>query len=294
MTISDSIWLMRPQLEELHKRLRSRYKSVGAKSAHELGRFRTDGALIILYKTGTVYSPDGLEEFRDEIVAAIRSKSDHSEYDIVIGQDETGKGELFGPMVTASVALTHDQIVDLQLLGVRDSKKLKDDEIDVLADKVSAVALSTSIVSIGAKKFSTLFEKFKSESKSLNDLLAWAHVKALDETLNKISSKIKGSRKIIVIIDEFGKKSLDHRLGTKNKLNITVVQMHHAEKTSIAVAAASILARHHRNRVMARLVGRLGFDPSSLKLREIEDRPELLDHIKMPYLKTMQKKQRSR
>jgi len=45
-------------------------------------------------------------------------------YDYVIGTDEAGKGEWYGPLVVACIALKQKDIPAMRKKGVRDSKKL--------------------------------------------------------------------------------------------------------------------------------------------------------------------------
>ncbi len=45
---------------------------------------------------------------------------------LIIGVDESGKGDFFGPLVIAALLAPDDRIPELTALGVRDSKKLTD------------------------------------------------------------------------------------------------------------------------------------------------------------------------
>ena len=63
---------------------------------------------------------------------------------ILIGVDEAGRGCLAGPVVSASVAIYDDQVID----GVRDSKLLSPKKGDDLYDVIQDESLSFSIASI--------------------------------------------------------------------------------------------------------------------------------------------------
>jgi len=63
---------------------------------------------------------------------------------ILIGVDEAGRGCLAGPVVSASVAIYDDQVID----GVRDSKLLSPKKRDDLYDVIQDESLSFSIASI--------------------------------------------------------------------------------------------------------------------------------------------------
>ncbi len=57
----------------------------------------------------------------------------------LIGTDESGKGDYFGPLVTAGVYVHEKNKVLLEKIGVRDSKKLKDDKIIKLAKEIRRI-----------------------------------------------------------------------------------------------------------------------------------------------------------
>ena len=63
---------------------------------------------------------------------------------ILIGVDQAGRGCLAGPVVSASVVIYHDQVID----GVRDSKLLSPKKRDDLYDVIQDESLSFSIASI--------------------------------------------------------------------------------------------------------------------------------------------------
>jgi ribonuclease HIII len=53
-----------------------------------------------------------------------------------MGTDESGKGDYFGPLVTAGVFLPEGQEAVFQELGIKDSKRLSDNRIRDLADSI--------------------------------------------------------------------------------------------------------------------------------------------------------------
>ncbi len=154
----------------------------------------------------------------------------------LIGTDESGKGDYFGPLVTAGVYVHEKNKVLLEKIGVRDSKKLKDDKIIKLAKEIRRICFDQyAIIEISPETYNNLYDSFKKEGKTLNTLLAWGHAKAIEELLGKVdcdnalSDKFADERFILSKLQEKGKK-------------ITLRQEHKAE-SNIAVAAASILAR---------------------------------------------------
>jgi ribonuclease HIII len=154
----------------------------------------------------------------------------------IIGSDESGKGDYFGPLVASAVFVDAVMAAKLQALGVRDCKELSDSKVSELAKSIPTIILGKySIIEIAPEKYNELYSKFKSENKNLNVLLAWGHAKAIEEVLTKADC-------VQALADQFAdERFIQSKLQERGK-KIKLYQMHKAEK-NIAVAAASILAR---------------------------------------------------
>ena len=154
----------------------------------------------------------------------------------VIGTDESGKGDYFGPLVVAAVYVDETSAGELRSAGVRDSKTCTNGEITEIAENImQTCAGKFVIVEITPVKYNRLYEQLRSEGKNLNSMLAWGHAKAIEELLEKAGAPT-------VLSDKFGDERLIlGKLQEKGKA-VRLVQMHRAEQ-NIAVAAASILAR---------------------------------------------------
>jgi len=154
----------------------------------------------------------------------------------IIGTDESGKGDYFGPLVSAGVYVDERSVKDLIGCDIKDSKKLSDSKNLELARKVFEICKGRfAIIEISPEKYNDLYEQFKKEKKNLNTLLAWGHAKAIEEILSKVNCKT-------AIADKFAdERFILDKLQEKGK-KIKLIQMHKAEQNT-AVAAASILAR---------------------------------------------------
>jgi ribonuclease HIII len=153
-----------------------------------------------------------------------------------IGSDECGKGDFFGPLVTAAVFVNASTQKKLKQIGVRDSKDLSEPQITELAGLIKEiVGDDIEVIKINPAKYNQLYDQFK----NLNKLLNWAHSKAIDTLL--LNTKCK-----TVITDKFSNKDLTV---TSNAIHSSVkfIQEPRAEKY-IGVAAASIIARNEFNR----------------------------------------------
>lgn len=153
------------------------------------------------------------------------------EPDEYIGTDESGKGDFFGPLVTAAFFADKPTLTTLAKLGVRDSKELSDHQITKIAAEIrSKFPDNANIVVITPPKYNELYAKFG----NLNKLLNWSHSKAIENLI-----EIKHCT--FIITDKFSKQELNISSSAKTR-HIEFVQLTKAERF-LGVAAASILAR---------------------------------------------------
>ncbi|MBD3233400.1 MAG: ribonuclease HIII [candidate division Zixibacteria bacterium] len=148
----------------------------------------------------------------------------------VVGIDEAGKGDYFGPLVIAAAGVTPMQEIKLKAAGVADSKNIDDKSVIEIAKRI-AVLCSHDVVVIGPEKYNELYSKFG----NLNRLLAWGHARALENVLKKGEFKV-------AISDKFSRKDeLRSTLFQKGK-EIELIEKPRAE-AEVCVATASIIAR---------------------------------------------------
>ncbi|MCT4584328.1 MAG: ribonuclease HIII [Peptostreptococcaceae bacterium] len=193
---------------------------------HDLSQLRSD-KLKSLFIEGKV---DGQANEDNDTDKKTKSKETKlKDYDL-IGVDESGKGDLFGPLVIASVYVDYESYKKLYNLGVKDSKTIDDVKILKLSKLIKSIC-EYSVVKIRNDKYNELYDKIK----NLNKLLAWGHARAIENLLNKVDCDT-------VLSDKFGKEELiKNRLMEKGQ-NINLHQQTKAE-SNLAVAAASIIAR---------------------------------------------------
>ena len=215
-------------------------------AAHALWRAKGSGVTVTLYKSGKILvQGTGTENFIHEYLGQNvekqttlnlpTEKNDKIEHSFTswIGTDESGKGDYFGPLIIASVAITPKNQEILGNLGIKDSKKLDDKQIAQLAIKIKQNSLF-SIVTITPKKYNEIYKSFN----NLNKLLAWGHARAIENILEKApDGSIKNA-----ISDKFGDESFIKNALMKNGKNINLIQRVRAE-SDLAVASASVLAR---------------------------------------------------
>ena len=154
----------------------------------------------------------------------------------VIGSDETGTGDYFGPVTVAAVYVPEDKIELLQELGIKDSKMLTDEKMLLIADDIKAIC-PHSILVLRNEKYNSVQQKGWSQGK----IKALLHNKALLHVLNKIAPTVPD----YILIDQFAERNVYYRhiQNEKEIVRDNVLFSTKAEQLHVAVAAASILAR---------------------------------------------------
>ena len=148
-----------------------------------------------------------------------------------IGVDESGKGDLFGPLAVAAVLVTADTEAVLAHYGVRDSKKLSDARVLELARLIKE-RCPHEILSLPPADYNRAYAE---HGHNLNKLLAWGHA----QVISRLAGRVQADK---AISDQFGDKRLLVDALEEAGCGILLEQRHRAEQ-DLAVAAASILAR---------------------------------------------------
>lgn len=163
----------------------------------------------------------------------------------VIGVDEAGKGDFFGPLVVAAFLASDDEIPALEQLGVRDSKDITDNRIQQIDEQ-----LRTRYPYIVLVTMPETYNKEYQAIKNLNILLAQKHAEV-------ITNLVKKQEADLAISDKFGKPELIEKALRNLKQTIDIDQFTGGERIP-QVAAASILARAEFVRQMDQLSKQYG------------------------------------
>ena len=145
---------------------------------------------------------------------------------VIAGVDEVGRGALFGPVVAAAVILSEDSIAQLTSAGVKDSKKLTPGVRSRLAIEIKAIAIDCKI--------------------------GWASVKEIDR-LNILQATLLAMKRAIIRLNPEPELCLIDGNQKIPKLLIPQQTIIKGDSTSIAIAAASIVAKVWRDELITRL-----------------------------------------
>ena len=211
--------------------------------AYSLFAYKSEKLNLVGYKSGKlVVSGKRTEEFvqmtlEPQITGVVRLGYDevnHPEwFELHAGCDESGKGDVFGPLISACVIADGDMVRQWLKAGIADSKKITDSKILKL-DKVIRETKGVVVKTVFARmeKYNQLYKKF---GDNLNKLLAWYHGKALNEAL-KVRKAQWG------VLDQFSKQKLVDPYVKKEHPDFNLISRTKAESDPV-VAAASIIAR---------------------------------------------------
>lgn len=231
------------QAEKLRSVLQERGFSFEEKP-YMLYAARKEKLTIAVYEKGpkAVVQGRGLEDFisfvmEPEILGEARLGYEevHSpeQFEPHFGIDESGKGDLFGPLVIAGVYLDGNLSRQLRDAGVQDSKAISSDKkIRDLAAMIRKSGAPSEVIVLKPERYNELYASIG----NLNRLLAWGHARVIENLCARVpdcpralSDKFADARVLQKALLEHGRKiQLDQR--TK-------------AESDYAVAAASILAR---------------------------------------------------
>ena len=139
---------------------------------------------------------------------------------LVAGVDEVGRGSLFGPVVAAAVILDPSY----RVRGLRDSKLLPRERREILAERIREHSLSIAIASVDAAR--------------------------IDEINIYQASRVAMHQAVVQL-----QPAPDHLLIDAMRLDCEITQraIIHGDALSASIAAASIIAKVERDRMMTEL-----------------------------------------
>ena len=150
-----------------------------------------------------------------------------------VGSDEVGTGDYYGPIVVTASYVNKDDIPFLTELGVRDSKKLSDEQILKIVPKIiKKIPYKTIMLSN-----SEYNEKY-GKNMNMNKIKAILHNKVL-------SHMIKDNEYDYVVVDQFeSEKSYYNHLSECTNVVKDITFITKAEDKCLSVAVSSLISRY--------------------------------------------------
>ncbi len=169
----------------------------------------------------------------------------------VIGSDEVGTGDFFGPITVVSAYVKREHLELVKELGVQDSKNLTDETIKRIAkDLIQTIPYSLLI--LHNPKYNELQESGMTQGK----IKALLHNKAILNLMDKISPEQPEG----ILIDQFVEKNTYYKhIASQKKIQRDRVYFStKGEGMHLSVAAASIIARYAFLKEMDKLSEKAG------------------------------------
>lgn len=245
---------------------------------YELLRISDGEVNFVVYRSGKLVYDD--TEATRKIIDAIMIE-EKQVYNYILGSDEVGKGEWYGPLVVVCTALTPSLIKKHRKLGVRDSKTIGKKELFSLEKEISKDTFPKQISYFLPETYNKLYDDFRKEKKTLNDLMAWAHSAAIKKVLELIEYE-----KVKVIIDKFDIEKTYRRLYTIDNSKVKIIQKSKGE-TEIPVAVASILAKVRFENLVDSLDKKFNVDLRNSKPEDIN--VKVLPHVAKLHFKNVKR-----
>lgn len=150
-----------------------------------------------------------------------------------VGSDEVGTGDYYGPIVVTASFVSKDNIPFLTELGVRDSKKLSDEQILKIVPKIIK-KIPYKTIMLSNKEYNDNYGK----NMNMNKIKAVLHNKVLTEM-------VKDNDYDYIVVDQFEPENsyYNHLSDVPNPLKgITFITK--AEDKCLSVAVSSLISRY--------------------------------------------------
>lgn len=235
--------LEKEKAEELVKRLKEKGAKEEKPPEYAAYRLKLGGGELTIYESGSVvYSGKEREKVKETVIGELLNIEEKLPR---IGCDEAGKGEFFGPLVVACVCADRNCLKELLELEIKDSKKLKEEQILKLAERIKSVCTGVVRV-VPPEKYNREYDKFKNLNRYLEEIYR--------ELLEKLLQKCKARE---VVVDRFSSR-VEKVLREEFK-GVEIFAKVKGEADPV-VAAASIVAKAERLKMLRELSRKLGIE----------------------------------
>lgn len=165
---------------------------------------------------------------------------------LVIGIDEVGRGALAGPLVVGAVVFLPNNKKEILKLSINDSKKISSKKRKKLAELIKKKCFVWGISSVSARIINN-HNINKAFQKGVKEVVKKLRDKINKKKNQKINSPISKILNFYLLIDGFYVKYLK---GVGLKKQIAIIK---GDQKSISIAAASIIAKVFRDKLMEKL-----------------------------------------
>ncbi len=189
------------------------------------------GKTVFQGKDAQIYAAPFMENSFEKIDKQSEYINHTSQYPQA-GSDEVGTGDYFGPVCVCATIVEQEHVDTLVQLGVKDSKKLTDEDIRKIAPKLIKM-IPYSLLILDNEKYNQVHE-----TNNMNEIKAKLHNQAY------VNLSHKQTLPQFMIIDQFTPETSYYRYLKHESHVIRLIHFEtKAEDKYLAVGAASIIAR---------------------------------------------------
>lgn len=216
------------------------FKIEQPKNEYELARFRSINGTLVIYKTGKlVLSHFGLDRVEDFLISL--GKDQEKEYDILIGVDETGKGELFGGIIVCGVIIeSSKREIEKEISSFNTKNKTNFERYEELLNNLKALGVKFIIKEIQPAEILP---------KKTNKILLKTYISIIEELKLSIPHN-KSSR---VVLDDFGMTHKDKEFIKGIYSFSKVIIEHKADDNYLECKTASLISKYYRERFIQKI-----------------------------------------
>ena len=238
-----SVWLSIEQRKALLDFLDSDTKFIKIKpqSARELTRYEHNKKTLVFNQNDTIYTIGGFEGYQEKITEILKINPLYPGYNLIIEIDVIGINSQIGPVIITSIALNPDEMVQLQLLGVKHRKIGRSKSSVDLANVIKDMTDYYSICVIEPKLINEISDSFDENGNKLyQECLLDGYKRTFRELMRKIKpSKISNRRILFVYKKEM---NLDLELFSILSKNNLIEQLKQSHNSFVGNAASSTLS----------------------------------------------------
>ncbi|WP_170218515.1 ribonuclease HIII [Mycoplasmopsis mucosicanis] len=156
---------------------------------------------------------------------------------LIIGVDEVGAGEYFGPLIGAAVLIPIENKQKLINLGIKDSKALSDKKIIELAPKIQMLC-EYGVYTLTPKGYNNLIDSYNA-----NELKCLSHLKSIEKINSRADYIFIDQYSTLRSIEKYFERLLNVEFFALKSVSTDVILATKGEQKCLEVACASILAR---------------------------------------------------
>lgn len=200
--------------------IRQEFSRAGEDRWEELCRLYADDARAGVQNliAGCRKKKEALEKERERLRQMRKYEREYSRYNLICGIDEAGRGPLAGPVAAAAVILPGDS----EILGLNDSKKLTAKKRELLYDEIMEKAVAAAVGIVSPERI---------------------------DQINILQATYEAMRKAVGSLGVEPEILLNDAV-TIPELAIPQVPIIKGDAKSVSIAAASIIAKVTRDRMM--------------------------------------------